>query len=370
MRLIVPTALLFSIASPAVAQVRIVPDQPTSAAAAVDGVDVFVMNEGEGRETVALPVKLQVVATDRSVLTLYRVGDASVDVAGGGFAKWRYRNIDPVVIAAKRSEPSSPTLPEPQTSPAALAQTEPDIPPVSPGEQTVLSSTGSNAGFLDRFSPYKPIYGVFGANDAGAKLQFSLAFQPFASSTGLSGLKAAYTQTLFWDIQEPSGPFRERTYSPEVYYEFAASPSIDAAFGYAHDSNGKGEIGSVDVNRIYARVAKHFELGNGWRADVAPQAWFYVGAEASAPDIDRYWGYTSLTASIDQIDGIKLSGFVRGNPGTGEGAAELFASYPLTRLGGGLGIYLFGQAFTGSGEALSDYRITDTHARIGIAFTR
>jgi outer membrane phospholipase A len=47
----------------------------------------------------------------------------------------------------------------------------------------------------------------------------------------------------------------------------------------------------------------------------------------------------------------------------------LFVSYPLAKLGG-LGIYVFGQGFTGYGEALDDYRVNDTHARIGIALTR
>ena len=55
---------------------------------------------------------------------------------------------------------------------------------------------------------------------------------------------------------------------------------------------------------------------------------------------------------------------------SGRGAAELFASYPLARVDGDLGFYLFAQGFTGYGEALDDHRRRDTHARIGIALTR
>ena len=50
-------------------------------------------------------------------------------------------------------------------------------------------------------------------------------------------------------------------------------------------------------------------------------------------------------------------------------SGELMVSYPLTRIGG-LGLYVFGQAFTGYGEALDDWDHNGTHARIGIAFTR
>ncbi|NWM25095.1 phospholipase A, partial [Escherichia coli] len=79
---------------------------------------------------------------------------------------------------------------------------------------------------------------------------------------------------------------------------------------------------------------------------------------------------TSLTAAIGQQDGLKLSLTGRGSFETGKGAAELFVSYPLARIAKGVGFYIFGQAFTGYGEALDDYRRNDTHARIGIALTR
>jgi len=90
-----------------------------------------------------------------------------------------------------------------------------------------------------------------------------------------------------------------------------------------------------------------------------------------ADDISRYWGYTSLTAAIGRQDSFKLAITGRGNPGTGKGAAEAFLSYPLSAIWGGLPhVYLFGEAFTGYGEALSDYKRSATHARLGIAFTR
>lgn len=393
-RLILALPLLL-IASPALAQVRVVPDQPDNAATATRGVDVFVMNEGGETVTADLPTRLSVTGKDGSAITLYRVGDARVSVSPGGFVKWRYRNVDPAAIAAARDLPpvegdgAAPVLadaaPPPQPAPsaddgaddampppAAVASVPPPppVPAPPPGEVAVATSSGNHAGFLDRFEPYEPIYGVFGTSGAGAKLQFSFAFRPFNGAGVLDRLRFAYTQTMLWAVDQPSGPFRATDYSPEIFYEMPLGESVTAAVGWRHTSNGGGVSNSVDMNRIYARAAFHLPLGDGWQAEIAPQAWVYVGNQGIAPDLDRYWGYTALGLSVGRADGLKLAGTLRGNPGTGKGAGELFISYPLARLGGGLGFYLFGQGFTGYGESLSDFDRRVTYGRLGIALTR
>ncbi len=351
--LLLPLAAL--IAFPAAAQVRVLPDRPESRDAARDGVEVYFVNEGDAAATLESPDRIRVIAADASEVELSRTDTAIVEVAPGGFAKRRYIPIDAAALADARPAPAPP---------AGSAT------PGPAGETVLAGSNGGSAAFLDRIRPYEPIYGVFGAGDAGAKLQLSLAVQPFAGTSVLGGLKLAWTQTIFWAVNEPSGPVRETNYSPEVFFEHRFAPEWTGAIGYRHDSNGRGTIGSIDVNRIYVRLARGFDLGDGWRADIAPQAWFYVGEQGIAPDIERFLGYTALTASIGQADGIKVAGTLRGNPGTGNGAGELFISYPLTRLGGGLGVYAFAQGFTGYGEALSDYNVRSTRGRLGIAFTR
>lgn len=394
-------SLLFT-ATPAMAQVRIVPDQPESAASAANGVDVFVMNEGAQTVTTDLPTRLKVTGQDGSAMTLYRVGDAQATVAAGGFVKWRYRNVDPAAVATAKAlgkaDGAAPqVIADAQGAPAAvdapvladsgsdagvadgdkvtggapvLAQSPPaPSPPPSDGEQVIATSTGIHSGLFDRFEPYEPIYGVAGANGAGAKLQFSFAFRPFEHAGVLNGLRFAYTQTFLWAIDQPSGPINSNDYSPEIYYELPASRSVTAALGYKHLSNGGGLTDSADMNRIFARASWRIALGNDWEATISPQAWVYVGEDGGADDLDRYWGYTSLMLSVGQLDGLKVSGMLRGNPGTGKGAGELFISYPLTRLGG-LGIYAFGQGFTGYGETIGDYRRRSSYARFGIAFTR
>lgn len=340
-------------AMPAAAQVRAVPAQTSSEVEALRGVEVFLVNEGDAPAADPGPRQIEVTAADGTRLVLERVPGPTRTIAPGGFAKARYV---PVGIAGQAVPPS-------QQHAAA---------PSAPGDETIVqSSTGSSSAFADRFSPHEPIYGVFGTGNAGTKLQVSFAFRGFAEDAPLKlgNLRFAYTQTMFWATSEASGPFRSTNYSPELYADIPLDDTTKVALGWRHDSNGRGVADSVDINRIFARAEKRFDLGGDWRLDLAPMAWFYVGHSGAAHDVPAYFGYSSLTAAIQQPGGLKLSLTGRGNFETGRGAAELFASYPLASLGG-FGIYLFGQGFTGHGEALDGYRKNDSHARIGIALTR
>jgi outer membrane phospholipase A len=237
-------------------------------------------------------------------------------------------------------------------------------------EQPSRTSRGTTSGFFDRLHPYAPTYGVMGGGDAGAKLQFSFDFRLLGHDAG-PHVDFAYTQTIFWALDRPSGPIRATGYSPELFVDVPLGGNAVVGGGYRHDSNGGGPTNSIDVNRVFVRAAKAFDLGDGWRVDLTPMAWFYFGDQGIAPDIDRYWGYTSLGVSLGQRGGLKLAVTARGNPGTGKGSAEAFLSYPLARISDALPhLYLFGQAYTGYGEAMIDYNKRATHLRAGIAFTR
>lgn len=343
-------AIALSAATPAAAQLRAVPAQPASEAEALRGVEVFLVNESDAPQEAEGPREIEVTASDGTKLVLERLPAPHETVAPGGFVKRRYV---PVSVAAAAAPPAPAPMP-------------------GPGETVVSSSTGSSSAFLDRFEPHEPIYGAFGYGKAGAKLQVSFAFRPFAKDAPLhlGNLRFAYTQTMFWHIEQPSGPFTSTNYSPEVYADIPMSDSLTVALGYRHDSNGRGTIGSIDANRVFLRAQKSFDLGGDWRLDVAPQGWFYVGEQGSVRDLEDYWGYAGIAAAIGEKDGIKLAVTARGSFAKRRGSAELFVSYPLARIGGGLGFYIFGQAWTGYGEALDDYRVSTHRARIGIALTR
>ncbi len=359
--LALPLAL---VATPCAAQsLRPIVEPPLSAQAALAGVDVFLLNEGREAVPVAAPDTLQTTARDGTSLTLELIRSTAdtAPVAPGGFVKLRYR-LAPLAPGLAAASPATPGI-----------SARPDAAPV---EQVTDTARGPASSFAGRFSPHEPTYFVAGAGDARAKLQFSFALQPFASAGPLSYLKVAYTQTVFWGIGLPSGPITTVTYSPEGFADVPLSQTARAAIGFRHDSNGGGTTDSVDANRVFLRVSKRFDLGRGWRLDVAPQGWFYVSSNGIATDLPRFWGNGSVTASIGQADGVKFQIFARGNPRSGKGAGELFVSYPIASLGlrdlglHGVGLYLFGQAFTGYGETLPGYNRADTHARIGVSFTR
>ncbi|MGN5375447.1 phospholipase A [Sphingomonas hankookensis] len=333
-------------------QLRIVAEPPPSVAAAEQGVSVFVLNEGTTPAD-AVPPAMEVVTADRATLRIEPVDAARTRIAPGGFARLRYR-IVPVPIVPV------PIVPVRQAATGAPAGAIPA------GETQVATAQGNRAGLLDRFEPHEPVYGAFGLGSDGAKLQVSLAFRPFDGAGVLDDVRLAWTQTMFWAIDRSSGPFRSTNYSPEVYYQRRVTDRIVAGGGYAHDSNGR-DAGSIDVNRLFASASYALPIGDGWQVEATPKLWTYVGT--GYRDLDRYWGNLSLGAAIGQVDGLRVAASLR-NPTGRRRAGELFASYPLARIGAGTGFYLFGQAFSGYGEAIDDYAVRSSSARLGIAFTR
>lgn len=349
-------ALLF--ATSAVAQLRPLAAPPENAAKAnTDGVDVFLINEGTQAAPIAAPDTIDVIAQDGTALTLELIRSTAegAPVPAGGFAKLRYRLA-----------PLSPSAPQV----AATAPERPRPAPVGGGETLVADSAGVASAFIERFRPYEPTYVAIGSGRENTKAQVSFALKPFGGTGVLSHLNLAYTHTFFWAFNRPSGPITTAIYSPEVYFDVPVGEQVNVAFGYRHSSNGGGPADSIDANRLYLRVNRQFDLGRGWRLDVAPQGWVFFGTRGIARDLDRFWGNGGITASITQRNGVKLALYGRGDPTTGRGAAEVFLSYPLRRIGGDVGLYLFGQAFTGFGETLPRYNERDTTARIGIALTR
>jgi outer membrane phospholipase A len=351
------------------ADLRPLVEPPASAEAARGGVEVYLLNEGTQPAPAAGPAEIDTIARDGSHLRLIAAPDGEGPVAPGGFARVHYRLAAVATSPAPVALASTPTQDQAAALAGAAAMLDDRRAPPRP-ETVVTTSAGTSGAFVDRFHAYAPIYGAFGLSDAGGKLQFSFAFRGLGHEDG-PHLDFAYTQTMFWALGEPSAPFRSTTYSPELYLDVPVDATTTAAIGLRHDSNGGGPATSIDINRGYVRLNKTVALGDGWRLDLTPQAWFYIRNRGIADDIGRYWGYSAITAAIGRQDGIKLALTARGNPATGRGAAEAFLSYPVAALGAGWPrIYLFGQAWSGYGEAIDDFDRRTTRARLGIAFTR
>uniref|UniRef100_UPI0035CBCE72 phospholipase A n=1 Tax=uncultured Sphingomonas sp. TaxID=158754 RepID=UPI0035CBCE72 len=355
----VASGVALTIAAPAAAQLRPLLDPPASSDAARDGIDVYLLNEGVSAQPAQGPAEIETIARDGTRLRLVAPADAPQSIAAGGFAHVRYHlavtpGADPVAVAT--------------VAPARASQSP--APAASPGETVFTSSRGGSAAFLDRLHPYAPTYAAFGAGNSGAKLQFSVDARLLGRDTG-PHLDFAYTQTIFWAVDRPSGPIRAQGYSPELFVDVPLDSTLILSGGYRHDSNGGGVTNSIDVNRVYARATKVFDLGHAWKLSLHPQAWFYFGDQGIAPDLQHYWGYTSLGVTVGQRNGVKLAVTGRGTPGAGKASAEAFLSYPLARIDDRLPhLYLFSQFFTGYGETLVDYNRNVSHARFGIALTR
>ncbi|RPI71702.1 MAG: hypothetical protein EHM45_23200, partial [Desulfobacteraceae bacterium] len=160
---------------------------------------------------------------------------------------------------------------------AALFAQEPPaaLPPKSVEEQapldqaTVAAQTESNDQKDDHsFSLYKPNYFAFNKwfsdEDAQIKFQFSFKYRVLKNDLWLFKHKYiplyfAYTQKSFWNIGQPSAPFEESNYNPEMFLDYPLDFRIYKGIylrnlmvsPFEHESNGQDGAKSRSWNRQY-----------------------------------------------------------------------------------------------------------------------
>ena len=246
----------------------------------------------------------------------------------------------------------------------------------------------------DRFSPHEPIYFIWGPDDPQVKFQVSLKYQIFTPDGDLadalpwvSNFYVAYTQQSFWDIGEPSGPFFDSSYRPELIWlheqpdaEWKWLPGLsrfDLHLGVGHESNGSSGSESRSVNIAYVRPVFTFGHGGGSRGaekffvTVAPRVWGYLYRLDENPDIADYRGYGDLKVIVGWRDGPQLSSTIRIGDDWDKGSLELNLSHPLRKFtGGSVDMYVYVQYFTGYGESLIEYDERGDSFRIGLALVR
>lgn len=254
------------------------------------------------------------------------------------------------------------------------------------GVPSTLVPTDRRAGnaFIDNLGPYEPIYAVYGpGTNSAARIQLSFQYRFFGSrhdsekkASWQDGLRFAYTQRMFWDLEAKSSPFRNIDFQPELIY---VAPSItlndgislSAQGGIRHESNGRDGAQSRSINSLYLAPMVAMPLGRRYDLTLIPRLSFYVGDKSDNPDIARYRGHAGLFMEVGQNEGLRLSTSTRLNINSGKGAVDANLSYPLPRLlGGGPDIYLFAQSFHGYGENLLDYNRSTTRLRIGFSLVR
>ena len=223
------------------------------------------------------------------------------------------------------------------------------------------------------------------------EFQFSLKKEISYNLFGFNEyIYAAYTQKVWWQLYDESGPFRETNYMPEFYVTLPTSKTIDEAIdlktvslGFIHESNGQEGYKSRSWNRLY--------LSGLWQWDnlfVSARVWYrleedrksdayYAGtltqeevaSESSGddnPDILDYMGYGDINIAY-LYERHKFNLMLRNNFDFDDNkyAVEFAYSYPLFESDN---TFVYAKIFTGYGESLIDYDRDVTKVSFGFAF--
>jgi len=207
-------------------------------------------------------------------------------------------------------------------------------------------------------------------------------------------ISAAYTQKVWWQLYDESGPFRETNYLPEIFMTIPTSQALDDSIGlkalklgFIHESNGQEGYRSRSWNRLYAtgmwQWDNLFLATRVWyriEEDRKPD-WFYeqdpaygyedIAAQSDGddnPDITDYLGYGDI--KLDYLYKKHQFGLLLRNNldfDDNKGAIELNYSYPLLN---SPTTFIYLKLFNGYGESLIDYNVDVTKASVGFSFSR
>jgi phospholipase A1/A2 len=239
--------------------------------------------------------------------------------------------------------------------------------------------------FREHFFPYEPFYFIAWTESPNAKFQFSFKYQllnnegPLAEKVpGLKGFYFGYTQTSLWDWNQPSAPFLDSSYKPELLYlrerVVGGGPTnwlrLDLQPGLQHESNGQGGTESRSLNNAYIRPTLTLGREEKLQFTLQPQAWIYIGDLSDNPDIARYRGYAGLRTVIGWQRGVQLSALGRLGDRGDRGSLQLDLTYPMMQIWSSFSVYLDLQYFIGYGESLLLYNERSSAFRFGVALYR
>jgi outer membrane phospholipase A len=233
-------------------------------------------------------------------------------------------------------------------------------------------------------SANEPMYFLMGKNDehgTDSRFQLSFKYRPFDPEGTIAGfvpllsnLYFAYTQTTLWDIGEKSGPFRDTSYRPSLFYRWVGSGRNffpdEWRVGAEHESNGQPGINSRSLNTTFIQPTWNYDMANGRRLSFNPKIHYYLNKEENS-DIQSYRGYVDWQLRYGREDGLVLGGLYRLGTG-GYSSSQLDVSYPLSdRIFARTGAFLHLQLLSGYGETLLDFnKKSDTQIRIGLSIAR
>jgi phospholipase A1/A2 len=240
--------------------------------------------------------------------------------------------------------------------------------------------------FRRHFFPFEPFYFIAGTETPNAKFQISLKYQLFTDDvwlatkwSGVTNLFVAYTQTSLWDWNEPSAPFYDTSYKPELNYtwqrvdggHWGDAIRLDLQGGLQHESNGQDDADSRSLNLAYLRTTVTFGRIGKFQVTVSPKVFVYVGDLSDNSDIADYRGYVELRTTLGWSDNVQLAATTRVGKDFDRASLQLDLTYPMWKLPVlRSSVFLQAQYFTGYGESLLRYDERGDSFRAGFALFR
>jgi len=130
---------------------------------------------------------------------------------------------------------------------------------------SIIFSTAIYSENKSNLSPmelYKPTYWIFGSSNDQTKLNISFKYS--ITKQYRTGLFFGYSQLSKWNLYEPSAPFYDNNYNPEIFIKskYFLNKYIDyIQFApYEHRSNGKNENDSRSLNRTYLQLQTSYRI--------------------------------------------------------------------------------------------------------------
>ena len=218
---------------------------------------------------------------------------------------------------------------------------------------------------------YKTIYFLAGKPDTKIQLSFKVQL------INKLDLYFAYTQLMMWDVLEPSAPFRDLNYNPDLFYRiFIKKESnrwVDIGI-FEHESNGRDGESSRGWNRAYVLFHSTQKIGEHkilWSI----KSWFPYSYKNSNPDLPKYRGLWEFQVTVSNM----LQSFW----GENELNLRLYpgGNYYLNPIAGGQELLFISKTkmttfapnflvgfFHGYGENLIDYNRDRFGIRAGLSF--
>jgi outer membrane phospholipase A len=239
------------------------------------------------------------------------------------------------------------------------------------------------------FRPYKNNYLVFGGmknhddtpafsgNNLDIKFELGMMFSLIPSSGSESGfipLHIGYSQRSWWDISEPSAPFQEHNYNPEIFWDFTRSTRntnslltnlrnlffIDR-IGVEHQSNGLNEERSRSWDRAY--LEREFVFSEALSFNL--KLWHVLNQGLYNEDITDFLGDAQLTTHINLNNMFDIDIKTMKGHETGKISYQVDLTLPMSQW---VSSKLFLSYYDGYGEALINYNKRSKSLRAGFYF--